>query len=426
MKKYINPESNIWNELCKRPFDDLTQVSESVKNILDDVKQFGDSKLKYYSALFDKYELHTLEVPEKEIDESENLLTPELKKAILIAKENIIAFHKMQILPERTIETMPGVICSIKSVPITKVGLYVPGGTAPLLSTVLMLALPAKIAGCRDIIMCTPPSKDGSIHPAILFAAKVSGIEKIYKVGGAQAIAAMAYGTETIPKVSKIFGPGNKYVTAAKMIVSTQTTAIDMPAGPSEVLVVADKSCNPAFVASDLLSQAEHDKDSQVILVSDSESLIDNILEQTYIQLENLPRKETAKTALQNSKAVIFKTIEESVDFVNEYAAEHLIISTENPEKYAEKIVNAGSIFLGNYTPESAGDYASGTNHTLPTGAYAKAYSGISLASFMKTITTQKISREGLNNIGTTIEFMAEAESLFAHKNAVSIRLKEI
>jgi len=426
MKKYYNPAADAWPEICLRPFNDLSEIKDKVQKIIDDIKNEGDIKLRYYSELFDKYSGESLKVNSEEIDAACLILDKELKKAIETAAENISTFHKMQFVEERKTETMPGVVCSQKFLPIQKVGLYVPGGTAPLLSTVLMLAIPAKTAGCKEIIMCTPPDSRGKIHPAILYAAKISGIENIYKVGGAQAIAAMAFGTQTIPKVYKIFGPGNKYVTAAKMLVSTVNTAIDMPAGPSEVLVVADKTANIKFVAADLLSQAEHDKESQVILVCDNEKMVDQILQETANQLEKLPRKEIAKMTLANSKAVIFDDIYASCDFVNEYAAEHLIVSTENPELYAQEIVNAGSVFLGNYTPESAGDYASGTNHTLPTGAYAKQYSGVSLASFMKSVTYQKISKEGLKNIGKTIELMAEAEELFGHKNAVTLRLNSL
>ncbi len=426
MKKYINPKREIWNEICRRPFSDLSEIRKNVDKVLEDIKLHGDDKLKYYSKLFDNYEGENIEVSDSEIEESEFQIADDLKKAIRTAHDNISKFHEMQIIPDKTIETMPGVICTLKNIPVQKVGLYVPGGTAPLLSTVLMLAIPAKIAGCEEIVMCTPPNKEGKIHPAILFSAKISGIAKIYKVGGSQAIAAMAYGTETIPKVYKIFGPGNKYVTTAKMIVSTQNIAIDMPAGPSEVLVVADDTANTEFVAADLLSQAEHDTDSQVILICNSEKLVDEILKKTDAQLEKLPRKEIAKTALSNSKAIIFDNPKDSYNFVNEYAPEHLIISVENPEKYSEKIKNTGSIFLGNYTPESAGDYASGTNHTLPTGAYAKSYSGVSLSSFIKTVTLQKITKKGLQEIGKTIELMAEAEFLQGHKNAVSVRLKDL
>jgi histidinol dehydrogenase len=392
--------------------------------ILDDVKQNGDTAVKNYELKFDKVELNSLIVSEKELSEAENLCSEELKKSILLAKENIWKFHEAQNQDLPCVETMPGVKCWQKAKAIEKVGLYIPGGTAPLFSTVLMLALPAKIAGCKEIILCTPPNKEGKIHPAVLFAANVAGVSKIFKAGGVQAIAAMAYGTESVPKVYKIFGPGNQYVTAAKQMVSLKEVAIDMPAGPSEVEVLADDSANPIFVASDLLSQAEHGVDSQAILITTSENLANEVMKEVTNQLEQLPRKEIAEKSIENSKIFIVKDMEEAIRMTNSYAPEHLIISTLNYNKVAEEVDNAGSIFLGNYTPESAGDYASGTNHTLPTNGYAKAYSGVNLDSFRKKITYQEISKEGLDRIGDAIETMASNEQLFAHQNAVILRRK--
>jgi histidinol dehydrogenase len=392
--------------------------------ILDDVKRNGDTAVKNYELKFDKVELKSLIVSEEELSEAENLCSEELKKSILLAKENIWKFHEAQNQDLPCVETMPGVKCWQKAKAIEKVGLYIPGGTAPLFSTVLMLALPAKIAGCKEIILCTPPNKEGKIHPAVLFAANVAGVSKIFKAGGVQAIAAMAYGTESVPKVYKIFGPGNQYVTAAKQMVSLKEVAIDMPAGPSEVEVLADDSANPIFVASDLLSQAEHGVDSQAILITTSENLANEVMKEVTNQLEQLPRKEIAEKSIENSKIFIVKDMEEAIRMTNSYAPEHLIISTLNYNKVAEEIDNAGSIFLGNYTPESAGDYASGTNHTLPTNGYAKAYSGVNLDSFRKKITYQEISKEGLDRIGDAIETMASNEQLFAHQNAVILRRK--
>jgi histidinol dehydrogenase len=358
--------------------------------------------------------------------EAENHISPGLKKAIELASANIEKFHTAQKPEIRKVETMPGVICWQKPVAIEKVGLYIPGGTAPLFSTVLMLAIPARIAGCKEIVLCTPPGKNGKIHPAILFAAKFAGVKKVFKLGGVQAIGAMAYGTESVPKVHKIFGPGNQYVTAAKQLVSMNEVAIDMPAGPSEVMVVADETSNPAFVASDLLSQAEHGADSQVILVANSQDLIEQVKNEISRQLEKLPRKEFAKKSLENSVLIVMENEQETVDLINEYAPEHLILSTKNYTELAEKVTNGGSVFLGNFTPESTGDYASGTNHTLPTNGWARSYSGVNLDSFLKKITFQEISGDGLKSIGPAIEMMAAAEELEAHKNAVSLRLKEI
>lgn len=423
---YINPDRNEWDEIMSRPQIEIDEVNDSVQKILTNVKAAGNKMVKYYSKQFDGFNSEVFKVSAREIEQSEFKISEELKKSILTAKDNIFKFHKAQRTEDITVETIPGIECKIKSTAIEKVGLYIPGGTAPLMSTVLMLAVPAKIAGCKEVLMCTPAGKNKKINPAILYAAKVSGVKNIYKIGGAQAIAAMAYGTETIPKVYKIFGPGNKYVTAAKMLVSTENTAIDMPAGPSELMVVADETGNPEFIASDLLSQAEHDTDSQVMLVTSSNNLIDNTLVELKKQIQFLPRKEIAAKALINSKIILLKEESDMLDFANQYAPEHLIISMKNENEFSEKVVNAGSVFIGSYTPESAGDYASGTNHTLPVGAYARAYSGITLQSFMKTITFQKITKKGLLKIGKTIENMAEAEQLFAHKNAVKIRLNNL
>lgn len=424
MKIYKYPQPELWEELLTRPTFDNATLFETVRVILDDVKRNGDTAVKNYELKFDKVELNSLVVSEEELSEAENLCSEELKKSILLAKENIWKFHEAQNQDLPCVETMPGVKCWQKAKAIEKVGLYIPGGTAPLFSTVLMLALPAKIAGCKEIILCTPPNKEGKIHPAVLFAANVAGVSKVFKAGGVQAIAAMAYGTESVPKVYKIFGPGNQYVTAAKQMVSLKEVAIDMPAGPSEVEVLADDSANPIFVASDLLSQAEHGVDSQAILITTSENLANEVMKEVTNQLEQLPRKEIADKSIENSKIFVVKDMEEAIRMTNSYAPEHLIISTLNYNKVAEEIDNAGSIFLGNYTPESAGDYASGTNHTLPTNGYAKAYSGVNLDSFRKKITYQEISKEGLDRIGDAIETMASNEQLFAHQNAVILRRK--
>jgi histidinol dehydrogenase len=417
-----HPKKSEWSRLLKRPAIEAASLEASVINILHEVKANGDEALKRFATIFDKVSVAELLVSKEEIDAAEATLSNELKEAIALAKQNIETFHQKQVSAVEKIETMPGVLCWRKTVAIEKVGLYIPGGTAPLFSTILMLSVPAKIAGCKEIVLCTPPAKDGTINAAILYTAKLSGITKIFKVGGAQAIGAMAYGTQTIPQVYKIFGPGNQYVTAAKQLVQKDGVAIDMPAGPSEVCVMADDTANPAFVASDLLSQAEHGVDSQVLLVSTSEQMIDAVLKETAEQLEALPRKEFAAKALENSKAILLPNVAEMIELVNEYAAEHLIISCNDDEAIAEQIINAGSIFLGNYSPESVGDYASGTNHTLPTNGYAKAYSGVSVDSFVKKITLQKLSKEGLQQIGKAVELMAEAEGLQAHANAVRIR----
>lgn len=421
--KYPQPED--WDSILARPVFDSSSLNETVNAILKDVRQRGDKAVLEYEAQFDKVELKSLAVSKEEINASESLVSSELKAAIRQAKRNIEKFHESQIFESKKIETTEGVTCWQKSVAIEKVGLYIPGGTAPLFSTVLMLAIPAKIAGCKEIVLCTPPGKDGRINPAILFAAKESGVNNIFKAGGIQAIGAMAYGTDSIPKVYKIFGPGNQYVMAAKQLVSLRDVAIDMPAGPSEVQVIADDSANPAFVAADLLSQAEHGADSQVILTTTSERLMHDVQSEIEKQLRQLPRCEIAGKALANSKLILLKDNDEIVSMTNRYAPEHLIIETSDYIQLADSIVNAGSVFLGHYTPESAGDYASGTNHTLPTSGYATAYSGVNLDSFIKKITFQEITRDGIRNLGNTIEVMAENEQLFAHKNAVTLRIKK-
>ncbi len=426
MKTFNKPDKAQWAELAKRPTINQGQLSETVNSIIEDVKQNGDKSLIKYAKKFDGVELIDISVTEQEIKQACEEVSQELKDAIQIAYDNIYKFHKAQQAEEKIIETTPGVKCWRKSVAIDKVGLYIPGGNAPLFSTILMLGIPAIIAGCDKIILCTPPSKKQQINSAILYTANLVGINKIFKVGGAQAISAMAFGTETIPQVYKIFGPGNQFVTKAKELVQQSGVAIDMPAGPSEVLIIADDTCNPSFVAADLLSQAEHGADSQVILLSDNEAIVQQCLEEILKQVEMLPRKETAVKALANSKAIILSNMEECIAFSNQYAPEHLIIASEKTNDFINEITNAGSVFLGNYSCESAGDYASGTNHTLPTNGYAKNYSGVSLDSFVKKITFQELSKEGINNIGNAIEIMAEAEDLFAHKNAVTIRLKEI
>lgn len=418
------PAKEIWKDILKRPSIDNTSLEATVQTVLSDIKTNGQSAVKKYTLQFDKVALENILVSNDEFAVAEKSITPELKQAIQLAKQNIETFHSAQKEKTQVLETMPGVKCWRKSIAIQKVGLYIPGGTAPLFSTILMLGVPAKLAGCEEIILCTPPDKNGNINPAILYTAKLIGITKVFKVGGVQAIGAMAYGTETIPQVYKIFGPGNQYVTCAKQLINKQGVAIDMPAGPSEVAILADETCVPEFVAADLLSQAEHGIDSQVILVSTNESIIQNIQTELEKQLDVLPRKDLASKALENSKAILIKSNDEAIDLLNEYAPEHLIIACENDEALAEQVVNSGSVFLGNYSCESAGDYASGTNHTLPTNGYAKAYSGVSLDSFVKKITYQKLSKEGINNIGPAIELMAEAEGLQAHKNAVTVRLK--
>lgn len=423
MNVYINPPQKDWATIIARPVIDTSEMQSIISPILSNVKTNGDKALIDYAEKFDKVIIDNLSVSLAEIEEAEQLLSLELKTAIQQAYNNIYKFHSLQLHPSEKIETMPGVVCWRKSVGITKVGIYIPGGTAPLFSTVLMLAIPANIAGCQQIVLCTPPQSNGKVHPAVLYAAKISGIHIIMKAGGAQAIAALAFGTESVPKVYKIFGPGNQYVTAAKQMVQQYGTAIDMPAGPSEVCVLADESSNAAYIAADLLSQAEHGNDSQVLLVATSQEIVSNVQQELAKQLTTLPRATFATNALDNSNAIVLSNIKEAIALVNEYAPEHLILATENAEELSHQIVNSGSIFLGNYTPESVGDYASGTNHTLPTNGYAQAYSGVSVDSFVKKITVQQLSRQGLQNIANTVVVMAEAEGLQAHANAVKVRL---
>lgn len=419
MKLFDKPERKEWQAILARPTANISEIEGRVQPILDEVRNNGDEALRKFALAFDNILLNEFEVSSDDLDAAEKELNEELKEAIKLAYANVYKFHEAQKSEPEVIETMPGVQCWRKSVGIEKVGIYIPGGTAPLFSTVLMLGIPAKIAGCKEIVLCSP-----SNHPAILFAAKLVGVTKVFRIGGAQAVAALAYGTESVPQVSKIFGPGNQYVTAAKQLVSKEGVAIDMPAGPSEVAVFSDDSAEPSFVAADLLSQAEHGIDSQVILVSTSSEMIAAVQKEVYKQLEELPRKELAAASLENSKCILVSSQEEAIDILNEYAAEHLILAVENAEEVGEKIVNAGSIFLGNYTPESCGDYASGTNHTLPTNGFAKAYSGVSLDSFVKKITFQKITKAGLEKLGPAVQIMAEAESLQGHSNAVKVRLK--
>lgn len=422
--KYPNREE--WSALLSRPHRDASELRETVKTVLDSIRERGDDAVKEFELKFDKVELASLAVSDAEMSEAEALVPEALKDALVLAHSNIEKFHASQKFEGEKVETQPGVVCWQKSVAIEKVGLYIPGGTAPLFSTVLMLATPAKIAGCKEIVLCTPPNREGKVNPAILMAAKVAGVNKIFKAGGVQAIGAMAYGTESVPKVSKIFGPGNQFVMAAKQQVSLHEVAIDMPAGPSEVAVVAGDTANPVFVAADLLSQAEHGVDSQVILITTSEAMANKVSEEVDRQLTLLPRKEIAEKSLQYSKLIIVKDVEESIEITNEYAPEHLILAVEDYMQFAEKVVNAGSVFLGNYSCESAGDYASGTNHTLPTSGYAKAYSGVNLDSFCRKITFQELTAEGVKSIGHAVELMAEAEMLDAHKNAMTVRLASL
>ena len=421
-----NPDKFQWQEILKRPVMNTENLFDTVRSVIDRVKSEGDRAVLDYEKKFDKVVLTSLAVSEEEQQEAENLVSEDLKAAICLAKQNIETFHAAQRFEGKKVQTQPGVTCWQKAVAIEKVGLYIPGGTAPLFSTVLMLAVPARIAGCKEIVLCTPPGRDGKVHPAVLFAAKVAGVNRIFKAGGKQAIAAMAYGTESVPKVYKIFGPGNQYVTAAKQLVSLRDVAIDMPAGPSEVEVLADETANPVFVAADLLSQAEHGVDSQAILITTSVELQQAVKVEVERQLALLPRKEIAEKSLANSKLIVVDSMAEAIELTNAYAPEHLIIETEDYLSVAERIVNVGSVFLGSLTPESAGDYASGTNHTLPTNGYAKAYSGVSLDSFIRKITFQEIKPEGLNIIGPAIELMAANEQLDAHKNAVSVRLGQL
>ena len=417
------PERAKWSDLLKRSALHTEDIRPAVKEIIGKVRAEGDRAIYEYEEKFDKVKLNSLLVTPEEFDEAGKAIGSELKEAILRALENIRTFHAAQKFEGKKVETVPGVTCWQKAVPIEKVGLYIPGGTAPLFSTVLMLAVPAQIAGCKEIVLCSPPNREGKIHPAILFAAQASGVKKVFKTGGVQAIAAMAYGTESVPKVYKIFGPGNQYVTIAKQEVSLRDVAIDMPAGPSEVAVLADETANPVFVASDLLSQAEHGVDSQAVLITTSETLLRETQAEVERQLAALPRKAITEKSLESSRLILVKDLDEALDMVNEYAPEHLIIETKDYQDIAERIINAGSVFLGPYAPESAGDYASGTNHTLPTNGYAKAYSGVSLDSFIRKITFQEITREGIRSLGPTIQVMAENEHLDAHKNAVTVRL---
>mgnify|MGYP001262194156 CR=1 FL=1 len=418
------PDKQQLAQLLRRPEINREDLDATVSEVLQKVKTGGDAALREYTARFDRVTLESFEVTAAEMEEAARLVPEKLQSAIRLAAKNIEKFHAAQQENFTPIETMPGVTCWRKSVPIERVGLYIPGGTAPLFSTVLMLAIPAQIAGCQEIVLCTPPGENGKVNPAILFAAQVAGVTKIFKAGGAQAIAALAYGTESIPQVSKIFGPGNRYVTAAKMLVQKDGIAIDMPAGPSEVLVFADETCVPAFVASDLLSQAEHDTDSQVVFLTTSETVLEAVKKEVDEQVQQLPRQKMLRAALSHSVAVLLENEAIALEAINQYAPEHLILACENAEVMASKVVNAGSVFLGNFTPESAGDYASGTNHTLPTSGFARSYSGVSLDSFLKKITFQRISREGLQGIGPAIVTMAEAEELPAHARAVELRLK--
>ena len=426
MNKIYNPHSDNWSEILSRPTQTVEDIEETVLEIFNEVKQKGDAAIEKYTSIFDGVDIENILVSEKEILESENQISVDLKEAIQLAKKNIEKFHNAQRTSKVEVETIDGVNCWQEKRPIQKVGIYIPGGTAPLFSTVLMLAVPAKLAGCSEVVLCSPPNKEGSIHPAILYTAKLCGVTKIYKVGGIQAIAGMTFGTETIPKMYKIFGPGNQFVTVAKQLATKYGVAIDMPAGPSELLVVVDDSAEASFVASDLLSQAEHGTDSQVILVSTSKELIDKVEIEIAEQLNELPRKEIAKKAIANSKLIYVENDSIALELINEYGPEHFIICTENENFFSEGIQNAGSVFIGNYTPESAGDYASGTNHTLPTNGYAKQYSGVNLDSFLKNMTFQKVSKTGIKKIGKAIEIMAEAEGLQAHKNAVTLRLNSI
>ena len=424
MQIYRYPLFKSWPEITRRPSADYSDKVETVREVMLKIREEGDAAIREYTNQFDHVDIADFKVSAGEIKAAVRKIGQELKKAISIAARNIDTFHVAQKVPHHVVETMPGVKCWQKSVPIERVGLYIPGGSAPLFSTVLMLGIPAMIAGCRDVVLCTPPDKNGEIHPAILYAASICHITEIYKIGGMQAIGAMAYGTESIPKVNKIFGPGNSWVTAAKQFVAMADCAIDMPAGPSEVAVMADETANPAFVSADLLSQAEHGPDSQVILVTTEEKLIHAVIKVMGKQLKELPRATVAGKALENSRAILVKDVEEMLGLMNFYAPEHLIIATKDAAVLAERITNAGSVFIGNYSPESAGDYASGTNHTLPTNGWAKSFSGIGLDSFSRKITFQEITHEGIKLLGPVIEQMAEAEQLFAHKNAATLRMK--
>lgn len=426
MKVIKYPARKDWDEILRRPVLNVEALRETVRGVLDKVRTEGDKAVLEYEALFDKVRMDSVAVTETEMNEAEDLITPELKMALEKALHNIETFHEAQRFTGKKVQTMPGITCWQKAVAIQKVGLYIPGGTAPLFSTVLMLAIPARIAGCREIVLCTPPNREGKVNPAILCAARMAGVNRIFKIGGVQAIGAMAYGTESVPKVYKIFGPGNQYVMTAKQQVSLRDVAIDMPAGPSEVEIIADETSNPVFVAADLLSQAEHGVDSQVLLVTTSENLIEKVQQEVIKQLAELPRKEIAERSLANSKLILVKDMDEAMELSNEYAPEHLIIATGNCDVLAEQVIHAGSVFLGSYSCESAGDYASGTNHTLPTNGYAKAYSGVSLDSFVRKITFQKLTEDGILSIGPSVEIMASNEHLDAHKNAMTVRLNSI
>ena len=426
MKVIRYPERAEWSVLLERPHADLTALQSAVNEILSCVKARGDAAVLEFEKRFDHVSLSSLQVSSEEMDEAEALVPEALKEALSLAERNIATFHASQRFEGRRVQTSPGVVCWQKAVPIERVGLYVPGGTAPLFSTVLMLAVPARLAGCREVVLCTPPDKQGKVYPAILYAARLAGVSRVYKAGGVQAIGAMAYGTETVPRVYKIFGPGNQYVMAAKQQVSLHDVAIDMPAGPSEVAVLADEWADPAFVAADLLSQAEHGADSQVLLVTTSATLVERVQAEVERQLALLPRRELAASSLSHSKLILLHTMDEAVDLVNDYAPEHLIIETRDYATLADRVVNAGSVFLGAYTPESAGDYASGTNHTLPTSGYARAYSGVNLDSFVRKITFQEIAPEGIRHIGPAIEQLATGERLDAHRNAVTLRLNSL
>ena len=426
MKVIKYPAREEWSEIVKRPHLDTSQLNAVVKGVLDDVRNGGDDAVKRYEEKFDHAHLETLAVSGEEMEEAERLVSPELKAALQLAHHNIATFHESQKFEGERVETCKGVTCWQKSVAIEKVGLYIPGGTAPLFSTVLMLATPAKIAGCAEIVLCTPPNREGKVNPAILVAARTAGVSKIFKAGGVQAIAAMAYGTESVPKVYKIFGPGNQYVMAAKQQVSLHDVAIDMPAGPSEVCVIADESCNPVFAAADLLSQAEHGIDSQVFFITTSEKVLEEVRQQVEEQLERLPRKDMALKSLDNSKFILVRSKEEAMELSNTYAPEHLIIATDDYEQLAARVANAGSVFLGNYACESAGDYASGTNHTLPTHGYALAYNGVNLDSYNRKITFQHLTEDGIRSIGDAVVTMAENEQLEAHANAMRLRVKEV
>ncbi|WP_298247274.1 histidinol dehydrogenase [uncultured Christiangramia sp.] len=426
MNTINNPDRYKWSEILKRPTQTVADIEQTVHKVFDEIRLTGDAAVRQYTKAFDGIDLDTFKVSAAELDAASAEISQELKEAIALAKKNIEIFHAAQRTDRVVVETMNGVNCWQEKKAIQKVGLYIPGGTAPLFSSILMLATPANIAGCEEIVLCTPPDKNGNVNPAVLYTAKLCGVTQVFKIGGIQAIGAMTFGTESVPKVYKIFGPGNQFVTVAKQLATRYQVAIDMPAGPSELLVYADDSANPAFVASDLLSQAEHGVDSQVIMVSTSEKMLELVSDEVEKQLDELPRKAIAQQAIENSKLILVETEETALELINEYGPEHFIVCSENEDYFVDNIINAGSVFIGNYAPESAGDYASGTNHTLPTNGYAKQYSGVNLDSFMKQITYQKVSEEGIKNIGPAIELMAEAEGLQAHKNAVTLRLKSL